>query len=212
MFIQRFICNFIEENCYVLWDDTREAVLVDCGAQTAQEQTAVIEFIKDNKLTPVSHLLTHGHFDHIFGAQALYDVFGLSPRVHTADVSTYYGAAEQMSLFLHRRIDIELPQLGPTISGDEEIRFGTHTLRVIHTPGHTPGGVCYYLADEHLLLSGDSLFRGSIGRCDLPGSDHHALVTALRERVLTLPEETVVLPGHGPQTTIAAERHNPYLL
>ena len=105
MFIQRFICNFIEENCYVLWDDTREAVLVDCGAQTAQEQTAVIEFIKDNKLTPVSHLLTHGHFDHIFGAQALYDVFGLSPRVHTADVSTYYGAAEQMLLFLHRRID-----------------------------------------------------------------------------------------------------------
>jgi glyoxylase-like metal-dependent hydrolase (beta-lactamase superfamily II) len=118
----------------------------------------------------------------------------------------------QMQMFLHRALPLQLPQVERGLAEGEEIAFGHQRVKVINTPGHTPGGVCYYLADAHLLLSGDSLFRYSIGRCDLPGSDGASLVRALQEKILALPDETLVLPGHGPETNIADERvGNPYL-
>ena len=211
MNIHRFTCNFIEENCYLLWDETQEAIFIDCGAHADEELVAIAEFVNQHGLHPVCHLLTHGHFDHTFGAQFLYDRYGLTPRLAKEDASLYYSAGEQTLLFLHRRIDYTVPPLGSPVADGDEIRFGSHMLRAIATPGHTPGGLCYYCEAESVLLSGDSLFRGSIGRCDLPGSNLHSLITALRERVKTLPQKTVVLPGHGPQTTINTEQNNPYL-
>lgn len=207
-----FTVNFIEENCYLLWDESREAVIVDCGAFLPAECEQIRAFVAENDLT-VKHLLnTHAHFDHLFGAQFCSDTWGVLPEISADEVETYHQAVQQMQAFLHRAFPLQLPPLGKTFSEGETIRFGTHELRVIATPGHTPGGVCFYCEAEGLLLTGDSLFRCSIGRCDLPGGDACSLVTALSEKILTLPEDVKVLPGHGPSTTIGYERMNNMML
>ena len=207
-----FEVNMIQENTYLLWDESGEAMFVDCGAFYPHEYDTIRQFVAQHELRPVLSLYTHGHFDHIFGAQFLCDTYGLRPLLGGADIPTYECADMQMQMFLHRALPLQLPQVERSLAEGEEIAFGHQRVKVINTPGHTPGGVCYYLADSHLLLSGDSLFRYSIGRCDLPGSDGASLVRALQEKILALPDETLVLPGHGPQTNIADERlGNPYL-
>lgn len=207
-----FEVNMIQENTYLLWDESGEAVFIDCGAFYPHEYDAIRQFVAQHELQPVLSLYTHGHFDHIFGVQFLCDTYGLRPLLGSADIPTYECADMQMQMFLHRALPLQLPQVERGLEEGEAITFGHQRVKVINTPGHTPGGVCYYLADSHLLLSGDSLFRYSIGRCDLPGSDGASLVRALQEKILALPDETLVLPGHGPETNIADERvGNPYL-
>lgn len=209
--VKTFTVNFIEENCYVLSDQAGNAVIIDCGAYSPEEQNAISHYIATAGLT-VRHLLcTHGHFDHIFGNQFICDTYGLQPQLHADEAATYAAASEQMQMFLHRAFPLQIPAAGRLLKDGDEITFGEHTLRVIATPGHTPGGVCFYLETENLLFSGDSLFRGSIGRCDLPGGNEVQLISALRNKVLTLPESTCVYPGHGPSTTIGEERTgNPF--
>lgn len=208
-----FTVNMIEENTYLIWDETNEAVLVDCGAQHADEQHTIAQFIDDRHLHLVRLLNTHGHFDHVFGNLFISRHYHLSPEMAKAEQVTYESAREQMAMFLHRDFPLEVPPVRHWLEEGETVEFGHHRLEVIHTPGHTPGGVCYYCATDHLLWSGDSLFRREIGRCDLPGGDERALVTALRQKVTTLPEDVLVLPGHGPSTTVGEERNgNRYLI
>ena len=127
------------------------------------------------------------------------------------EVDNYSSQQEQLRMFLRRDLPLSLPTVGKTLVDGETVRFGHQEFKVIYTPGHTPGGVCYYNEQEKVLLSGDSLFQGSIGRTDFPGGSSKALVDSLRQRILTLPEEVTVLPGHGPETSIEFEkRHNPY--
>lgn len=210
--IQHFAVNMLQENCYILSDETHEAVIIDCGAYFDEEFQAIDEYIASQQLKPLHHVLTHGHFDHVFGARHIYDKYGLQPEMHGLDTETYRLQPQQLQLFLHRAIPLSLPEVGHLLTEGEEVTFGTHRLRVIHTPGHTPGGICLYEAEEEILLSGDSLFLSSIGRCDLPGGDPVALHDALVEKVMTLPDTTRVLPGHGPETDIGYERkHNPFL-
>lgn len=210
--LQRFTVNFIEENCYLLSDDSGEAVIVDCGAYAPQEQDDIRQYIAAHGLTLRHQLYTHGHFDHIFGAAFITDTYHLSPTIGSDEVTTYHRAAEQMQQFLHRSLPLTVPPVGAVLHEGDTISFGHHTLSVIATPGHTPGGLCFYCAEEGLLLSGDSLFRYSIGRCDLPGGNEAALIDALRRKVLTLPPEVKVYPGHGPATTIGEEQqYNRYL-
>lgn len=204
--IQRFQVNFIEENCYVVSDDTREAVIIDCGAFFPEENKAIAAYVSEQHLTLRHLLCTHGHFDHVFGAQFVADTYGLNPEICHVEVSTYQQAKTQMAAFLHRDFPLSLPPVGNTFKENDVITFGHHQLRVIETPGHTPGGVCFYDETEQVLFSGDSLFRYSIGRCDLPGGNETQLVRALREKVLTLPENVKVLPGHGEATTIGEEK------
>lgn len=210
--IQHFAVNILQENCYILSDETGEAVIVDCGAYFDEERNGIENYIKRNGLRPMRHLLTHGHFDHVFGAKWLEETYGLRPEMNEDDTDTYFMQPKQITIFLHRPFPLDLPQPGATFTDGNLLHFGSHTLRVIATPGHTPGGVCLYEENEGILFSGDSLFRTSIGRCDFPGSDGKTLVRMLRERILTLPPATRVLPGHGPETSIAFEHaHNPYL-
>lgn len=212
MKIKAFVNRPIDENTYVVSDDTREAVIIDCGALFPEDQQKIAEYIEREGLTITQHILTHGHFDHMFGSQWVADTYGCRPKLHPADTDIYEGSVERVSTFFHRRIEFPVPRVGSFFNECNTLRFGTHTIRVIACPGHTQGGVCLYIEDEGVLFSGDSIFQGSIGRTDMEGGDHTALVTSLAERVLTLPEEVVIHPGHGPSTTVRNEKlFNPYL-
>ena len=210
--IKSFTVNPLGENTYLLWDETKKAAIVDCGAFFEEEKAAIDSFIIENELQVERLLLTHGHFDHIFGAQHIYDHYGIGPEIGEDDVLNYQAGKEQVRLFMHRDIPLDLPPLKSTFRKGDILSFGNTTLQVIATPGHTPGGVCFYDATDSVLLSGDSVFQGSIGRTDLPGGNYETLIKSLSEKIMTLPENTRVLPGHGGETTIAYEKmYNPYL-
>lgn len=210
--IKRFVVNFIQENCYILHDGTKECIIVDCGALFPEEHQEIKDYITENGLTPRHLLCTHGHFDHVFGVQFIFDTYGLRPEMSKDDEPTYTNARQQLLNFMNQDVPFTLPAPGPFIKEGDAIKFGNHEFIAIATPGHTPGGLCFYCKEEKILLSGDSLFRGDIGRCDLPGGNEQSLVTSLREKVLTLPEDVRVYPGHGPSSTIGYERsHNAYL-
>ena len=210
--VRRFCLNPLEENCYILWDEaTLEAAIVDCGAWKKQEEDQIASFIRDEKLTLKMVLQTHTHFDHIFGIPFLFSTYGLRPRFHAADESVYYAMPEMAAQF-GISIPEPLPRPDSYLTDGETISIGTTSIQVLHTPGHSPGGVCFYIESEHLLLSGDTLFQGSMGRTDLPGGNMQQEIQSLRQKLMVLPPETIVLPGHGPSTTIGNEaRYNPYI-
>ena len=214
MKIQTITVNPLEVNCYIVSDEqTNEAAIIDPGMFFDQERQAIASYIAANELH-VSHiLLTHGHFDHAMSAQWCAEKFGnLKPCLHADDSSLMAKINDQMLMFMHRALAASAPVATTPIADGDTIQIGAVALRVIHTPGHTLGGVCYHCEEEGVLFSGDSLFYGSVGRTDLEGGDSATLTQSLRQRVMTLPEHTTVLPGHGPRTTIANElRYNPYI-
>lgn len=207
-----FPFNPIGTNCYVVSDESGEAVIVDCGALYDEEKAALIDYIETQGLKPVAHLLTHAHFDHLWGAAFVYERYGLAARCPEPDLPLFEHAEEQMRPILGHAMACPTGPAGETITTDTVIRFGSHQLTVIATPGHTPGGVCYYCEAEHVLFSGDSLFQMSIGRTDFPGGNHWDLIRSLTHLLRDLPGETTVYPGHGPKTSAAFEReNNPFL-
>ncbi len=209
--IERFVCNMLQENCYVVSDETRECVIVDCGAFFQTEREAVTRYIRDNGLKPLHLLCTHGHVDHNFGIDTIDTQFGLKPVCHADDLSFMQTLPEQAVQFIGYQPDINYPQVKGFVADGDELRFGSHTISVIHTPGHSRGSVCYYISQEHTLLTGDTLFQRSIGRTDLPGGSMMQIIQSLR-LLAQLPDETVILPGHGPQSTMGNElRENPFL-
>lgn len=202
-----FRCNFIEENCYVLWDtEAKNACwVVDCGAFYPEEVQTIVDFIEKEGMKPTRHLLTHGHFDHIFGAKAFWEHFGVAPTLLQEEVETYKRAPEIMRMLVPELPEFEIPPVGELLKDGDRLQLGRYTFSAIATPGHTPGGVCYYCAEEGMLLSGDTLFKHSYGRTDLPGGNAQQLFASL-ERLLQLPDDTRVLPGHGAITRIGEER------
>ena len=210
--IERFVVNMIEENCYLLHDDTNEALFIDCGAYFPEEQAAIRKYVETHHLHVVRLVNTHSHFDHIFGDEFLFETYGVRPEMHGSEASNYQNASNQVRMFLHRDFSIATPEAGSYFKEGDTLTFGKHSIKVIHTPGHTPGGVCLYLPEESVLFSGDSLFYHAIGRTDFPGGSQQQLVNALKEKILTLPDDVNVYPGHGEATTIGEERlHNPFL-
>ena len=212
MFIKTFPVNPLNENCYVVSDETREAVIIDCGAYYDEEKAAIAQYIREHELKPVAHLLTHAHFDHSWGADYICELYGLQPRCPQLDRPLFDNVEDQVRQILNYSIPCATTPAGEDITADTVIRFGNHHFTVIPCPGHTPGGVCFYCEAEHALFSGDSLFQLSIGRTDFPGGNHWDLINALKSLLKSLPDNVVVYPGHGPKTTVAYERqHNPYL-
>ncbi len=209
--IQRFVCNMLQENCYVVSDDSKECVIIDCGAWYEQERKAVKDYVASNGLTPTHLLCTHGHVDHNFGIDTISEAFGLLPEIHEEDAGLMEHLADQAVQFIGIRPDNNYPAVDHYLKDGDEIGFGTHQLHVIHTPGHSRGSVCFHITDEHVLFSGDTLFRQSIGRTDFEGGSMMQIIQSLR-LLAQLPDETVVLTGHGPQTTMGDElRSNPFL-
>lgn len=210
--IQSFEVNYFSENTYIVYDETGEAVLIDCGCLTHEEEKLVSDFITANRLTLKRYLCTHLHLDHIFGNEFVYKTYGLKPEAHHADVVGLPSPAEQARAFgLPDRIK-EVP-VGHYLAGGEVIRFGHSELQVLSVPGHSPGSVAFYNAKNGFVIVGDALLAGSIGRTDLWGGNHEILLAAIRQKLLTLPDETIVYPGHGPETRIIDEKFdNPYLI
>lgn len=196
----------IGENTYVVSDETGEAVIIDCGAIKSVNQEEIAAYVAAEGLTVKRHLLTHGHFDHMMGAQWVSETYGCLPEVMAEDAGIYMKAVMMATWLFHKPWSFPIPKLGPALTAGGTLTFGTHALSVIPTPGHTPGGCSLYCESEGVVFTGDSLFRGSIGRTDLGDGDHTALIQGLRERILTLPDEVKVYPGHGPMTTVKAER------
>ncbi|MCF0160789.1 MAG: MBL fold metallo-hydrolase [Bacteroidaceae bacterium] len=211
--IKTFPVNILEENCYVVSDESKDCIIIDCGAQYTREYKAIALYISLNGLKPVHLLNTHLHFDHAWGNKFIAETYGLQTEASSRDVFLYENFGEQVKLFMGMQYDEDFPcSISRDLDEGDYVEFGTHQLQVIATPGHTPGGRCFYCPEENVLFSGDSLFKCSIGRSDLPRSNGYDLVEALRGKILTLPFQTVVYPGHGPTTTIGEERtQNPYL-
>lgn len=209
--IQTFEVNPLHENCYVINDETKECVIIDCGALTETEQNAVIAYIREEGLKLVHNLGTHGHLDHHFGDAAILSAFNLQPEVAEGDKVLMQHPREAALQMLGMDLNIDLPAGNLKLTENEEVKFGSHTFKIIRTPGHSPGSVSFYCAEENVLFTGDTLFKGSIGRTDFPGGSMFQIISSLRE-LAQLPDKTIVYPGHGPQTSIGFElAHNPYM-
>ena len=211
MYIKKFEVNPVQENCYVVSDETKEAAVIDCGALFEEERKAVVNYIEENGLTLRHVLCTHGHFDHIFGVDTLFEEFGIRPRLHAADHRLYDGMKQQVQAFFGANYDRNMPPLDDDLSDGELITLGNTQLKVLHTPGHSPGSVVFYCESEKILFAGDTLFRMSVGRTDLEGGSWQQLMLSLHNVLALLPADVKVFTGHGPATTIGDEVcMNPY--
>ena len=204
--IKTLVVNQLQENCYIVSDETRDAVIIDCGAHYDAERQAVVDYIRSNGLTLRHLLCTHGHFDHVFGADTIFAEFGIAPEVHEADRDFVEDMDHQYRDMLgipYPRPSVKCSRL---LADGGIVTFGSHELHVIHTPGHSPGSVTFHCPSEHVAFSGDTIFRMSYGRSDLPGGSWQQLMQSLHHLLSTLPPDTTVYPGHGPATTIGQEQ------
>lgn len=209
--IERFQCNVLQENCYVVSDDTKDCVIIDCGALFPDERKAIVSYIRENQLKPVHLLVTHGHLDHNFGNDTLYAEFGLKPECSDLDEALMKSFKEQAESMYQLKLEQAYPAIGHFFDDGETIRFGNHELEVIPTPGHSRGSVTFYCQEEKVAFTGDTLFHGSIGRTDFPGGSMFQIINSLR-LLAQLPDTTRILPGHGNYTSIGEElAHNPYM-
>jgi len=207
-----FQFNPLGTNCIVIWaDGNSSCTLVDPGMSSDEGVSELMEFLSREHLTPDAIFLTHGHFDHVWGVERLLPQFPVPVYMHPADAdiladgSSAFRGMQGLKVFQHSFPTVD-------VADGETVTSAGTSWKVLHTPGHTPGCVCYYSAGNNLLLSGDTLFAGSIGRTDLRGGDYDVLMASIREKLLTLPGETDVIPGHGQPTTIAREgMYNPFL-
>lgn len=210
MNIKTFEFNPISENTYILYDETKECVIIDAGAFFPEEKQMLLDFISSNNLV-VKHLLnTHLHFDHVFGNAFILEKFQLSTKAHEADQFLLDGMPAQMRMFGFTDA-ASAPAIGTYIKEGDTIEFGNQRLEIFEVPGHSPGSVAFYSKEGNCVVVGDALFKGSIGRTDLAKGNHEQLLEAIQQKLFTLPPDTVVYPGHGPSTTIKDEiKSNPF--
>lgn len=210
--VKRFVVNPLGENCYLVWDEKRECAVIDCGVSSEDKINKIVQFIDENNLTPVLSLQTHMHFDHVWGLPHLYRIYGLRPQCHVGELNIYAEAADMARDLFGADIFQPMVPVQAYLTDGQELKVGDSVLQVLHTPGHTPGGVSFYCAESKVLFSGDTLFQGSVGRADLPGGDMEQELNSVRQRILSLPDDVTVYPGHGGSTSVGEERmFNPYL-
>ncbi|HSB16025.1 MAG TPA: MBL fold metallo-hydrolase [Bryobacteraceae bacterium] len=199
--------GMLQCNCSVFGDEqTREAIVIDPGDNVEE----ILGILERHRLRATLIVITHAHIDHVGGAAKLKAVTGASVLMNEDDEGVYDQLDMQASwlgMATPRRVEID----GKTRDGDT-VRLGSSDFSVLHTPGHTPGSICLWLPSENKVIAGDTLFRDSIGRTDLPGGDFRKILVSIRDKLLTLPEETLVLPGHGDTTTIGREKEFNYFL
>lgn len=211
MHYKNFIFSPFQENTFVLYDDTKQAIIIDPGNFFPNENTQLDAFITQNGLK-VSHILnTHNHLDHIFGVKHIMDTYKVELTCHKLEVFWVERFRETCSGY-GLQMDYDLPVPTNFVADGDAFIFGDTRLEVIHVPGHSAGGVAFYHAHQGLLFCGDILFQGSIGRTDLPGGNYEQLISGIKQKLFILPDDTIVFSGHGPNTTIGAEKAtNPFL-
>ncbi|MDD6473793.1 MAG: MBL fold metallo-hydrolase [Bacteroidales bacterium] len=211
MMIKHLCFNPFSENCYVLFDDSKEAVIIDPGCYSNFEKEALCKYIQENGLSIRHVLLTHIHIDHIFGTPYLKEHFNVSPEAHEEDLFLIEGSLRMAAMFgIPYKENIPFPC--KYLKEGDRIFFGHSSLQVLHIPGHSPGSIAFYSEKDNAVFTGDALFAGSVGRTDLEGGDHSRLIQSIRDKLFTLPSHTKVYPGHGPMTDIETEKnYNPYL-
>jgi hydroxyacylglutathione hydrolase len=205
-----FYFNALRTCCYVVYDTTGSCIIIDPGCFGEKEEQRLVHYLRDNSLTPEYIVNTHAHFDHLMGLRFLHGLYNIPFRLHPLEENNLKRASDIARVFGFQMIQ---PECDYTPLEDGEIlTYGTSSLKVLHTPGHSPGSVCLYDEQSSRLFTGDLLFAGSVGRTDLPGGDYDLLEKSLSEKIRPLPAQTVVFPGHGPATTLAKElAQNPYL-
>ena len=202
--------NPFQENTYVIWDDTKECVIVDAGNYSPAEDRRLQQFVEEKGLKPVMALNTHGHVDHILGVEFVKRTWGVPFALHGADRFLVDSAQQHGALYGFRVETV--PAVDIDLEGRDSISFGDTTLKLIHTPGHTPGHVGIYAGEDKKLLTGDTLFRESIGRTDLSGGDYSWIMRSIIDRIIPLGGDVEIFPGHGPASTIGHEvLYNPFI-
>lgn len=211
MEIYRFVFSPIDVNTYILADSENKCVVIDCGCYDEGEFRQLAGFIEDKKLVPVLLLNTHCHLDHIFGNGRFLEKYGLRTLCHSGDEMNRKNAVKQAMLF---GLKMEAPpEPARFIEDGEIISSGPVKFKALHVPGHSPGSIAFYCENEGVVFTGDALFAGSMGRTDLPGGDYNTLMKSISEKLFTLPEKTVVYPGHYGSTTIGEEiKTNPFFV
>lgn len=210
MNVASFVFNAFQENSYILFDDTKEAIIIDPGCNSPEEQQELSNFIEANGLKPVQLINTHCHIDHVLGNKYVSEKYGLGLQAHKGEemmlnnqpnVAMMYGIPYDPS-----------PAISTYLSEEDTIQFGNTTLEIYFTPGHSPASISFFHKESRQLIAGDVLFQGSIGRTDLPGGSFETLIDSIKTQFYPLGDDVVVYSGHGPSTTIGEEKmSNPFL-
>jgi hydroxyacylglutathione hydrolase len=204
--IQSFTFNPVQENTYVLYNDKDACCIIDPGCYFGNERHTLQEFIEEKKLAPQLLLNTHCHLDHVFGNKFIHDTYDLILHLHekekpVLDFAPTSGLTWGMPFENYRGELIFLKE-------DDIVKLGDDELKVLFTPGHSPGSICFYCEAQKFVIGGDVLFRQSIGRTDLPGGDFDTLISSIRNKLFVLPDDVIVYSGHGEPTTIGFEKEN----
>lgn len=213
MLIETLVLGLYDNNCYVVrkGGESTDCVIID----TALDPDGVIDHLKSNNLNPVAVLLTHGHADHIAAIPDLKKHYpSMKVVIDKADAPMLLCPIKNLSMI--GSLNIKTEPADVELDAQDKVEFAGITFDIIHTPGHTPGGICFYNAENKVLFAGDTIFAGSVGRTDFPGYDQQKafeqLITNIKTKLATLPPETKIYSGHGPQTTVRNElKHNPFL-
>jgi len=208
--VKTFVFNSFQVNCYLLYDPTGACIIVDPSCYDQQEADHLAGFIRKEGLQPVRNLNTHAHIDHVLGNHHIFRLYGLRPEYHSGSTPFIQTAQEVGASFgYHLK---EMPEPAGYLADGDGISFGNNQLKVLYTPGHADGSICLYNDTQGFVLTGDVIFRDTIGRTDLPTGNFDLLMQSIRARLFVLPDDTVVYPGHGPETTIGYEkRNNPFI-
>ncbi|MBC8314365.1 MAG: MBL fold metallo-hydrolase [Bacteroidales bacterium] len=208
--IKTFVFNAFMVNTYLLYDETREAIIVDAGCADEYEENKLADFIESNGLKLVRNITTHCHVDHILGNAFIESQYNIRPEYHKASGPFLFTAKEVAATFGQEITGI--PEAERFLEDEEMIKWGASELKVLLAPGHADGSVCLYNKEQGFVLTGDVMFAESIGRTDLPSGNYNLLIESIQEKLLTLPDNTIVYPGHGPETSIGHERkYNPFI-
>ncbi len=208
--VKFFTFGPFEENTYVLYDETKECIIIDPGCYDANEKHELAEFIESKKLRPVRLLNTHAHIDHILGNNFVAGKYHLKLEMNERDIGILKAAPTYGQMWGIQAEPSPEPEV--LLSESDEVRFGNSSLKVLFTPGHSEGSISFYSSENNFVIAGDVLFNGSIGRTDLPGGDFDTLIRSIREKLFPLGDDCTVYPGHGPVTTIGFEKeNNPFL-
>ncbi len=208
--IKKFVFNPFQVNTYVLYDETKECVIIDPGCTNDVESLELMNFIKQKDLKPVRMLLTHTHIDHVIGVNMVEELLGISPEAHEAGIVFIDHSINTAATF---GLDLDKnPEVTRFLTEGEEVTFGNSRLEILYTPGHADGSICFLSREDGFIIVGDVLFQMSIGRTDLPTGNYDLLKRNIFEKLFTLPDNTVVYSGHGPETNIGFEKNNnPFL-